>query len=159
MYSMRNISRYFVKRGQFFGVELSRNRKQKLTGPSAASSGFMAAVLTVLILPVLAQPEEVFRYTLQTEDDRRFEYVFEASAQPASQPINREQAIVIATEWITTFHHLHLGSIENAEFREKPLPHWLICFADTASGPVQHLVFAVVLPDGRIVQPKVSERL
>jgi len=50
-------------------------------------------------------------------------------------------------------------TIECTEFREKPLPHWLVCFADTASGPIQHLFFAVVLSDGKIVQPKVSERL
>jgi hypothetical protein len=60
---------------------------------------------------------------------------------------------------MTTFHHLQLGSIETAEFREKPISYWLAYFADTASGPVRHLLFAVVLADGRIVEPKVSERL
>jgi hypothetical protein len=28
-----------------------------------------------------------------------------------------------------------------------------------ASGPIQHLLFAVVLPNGEVVQGKVSERL
>jgi hypothetical protein len=60
---------------------------------------------------------------------------------------------------MTTFYHFQLGSFEYAEFYEKPLPHWLVCFADTASGPIQHLVFAVVLSDGQIVQPSFSERL
>jgi hypothetical protein len=54
---------------------------------------------------------------------------------------------------------MQLGSIEYAEFYEKPLPHWLVCFADTVSGPIQHLLFAVVLPDGKIAQPSFSERL
>ena len=71
----------------------------------------------------------------------------------------REEAIRIAADWTTTFYHLQLGRIEYAEFREKPLPHWLVCFADTATGPRQHLLFAVLLPDGKIVQPSVSERL
>jgi hypothetical protein len=120
---------------------------------------FIAAVLTGVLLPVSAGAGELFRYRLQTEDGRQFQYVFEASAQPASQSITREEAIGIAIDWMATFHHLRLGSIENAEFREKPLPYWLVCFADTASGPIQHLLFAVVLADGRIVEPKVSERL
>jgi hypothetical protein len=60
---------------------------------------------------------------------------------------------------MTTFYHLQLGSFEYAEFYEKPLPHWLVCLANTASGPIQRLVFAVVLPDGQIVQPSFSERL
>jgi hypothetical protein len=59
---------------------------------------------------------------------------FEASAQLASQSITREEAIAIAMDWVATFHHLQLGSIEKAEFREKPVPYWLVCFADTASG-------------------------
>src|ERR1700745_642133 len=60
---------------------------------------------------------------------------------------------------MTTFYHLQPGSFEYAEFYEKPLPHWLVCFADTASGPIQHLVFAVMFSDGQIVQPSFSERL
>ena len=57
---------------------------------------------------------------------------------------------------MTTFYHLQPGSFEYAEFYEKPLPHWLVCFADTASGPIQHLLFAVVLPDGQPRKPHVS---
>jgi hypothetical protein len=98
---------------------------------------------------------ELFRYRVQTEDGRQFEYVFEASAQASSRSITREEAIRIATDWMATFHHLQLGSIENAEFRDKRLPHWLVCFADTANGPIRNLLFAVVLADGRIVQPTV----
>jgi hypothetical protein len=60
---------------------------------------------------------------------------------------------------MATFHHLRLGSIEYAAFYEKPLPHWLVCFGDRASGPVQQLLFVVVLPEGKIVQLSVSEKL
>src|SRR6266436_6648045 len=52
---------------------------------------FIAAVLTGLFLPVSAQAGELFRYRLQTEDGRQFEYLFEASAQPAFQELNDEQ--------------------------------------------------------------------
>jgi hypothetical protein len=120
---------------------------------------FIAAVLCSLLVPVFAGTAELFRYRLQTKGGRQFEYVFESSAQPSSNSIAREEATRIAADWMATFYHLQLGSIEYAEFREKPLPHWLVCFADTASGPIRHLLFAVVLADGKIVQPTVSERL
>jgi hypothetical protein len=85
--------------------------------------------------------------------------VFESSAGRFQRSVTREQATRIEADWMATFYHLQLGSIEYAEFYEKPLPHWLVCFADTASGLIQHLFFALVLPDGRIIQPTVSERL
>ena len=120
---------------------------------------FIAAVLCGLLVPVFADAGELFRYRLPTKDGRKFEYVFESSTQPSPPSITREEATRIAANWMTTFYHLQLGNFEYAEFYKKPVPHWLICFADTASGPIQHLLFVVVLPDGKIVQPKVSERL
>jgi len=117
---------------------------------------FIAAVLCGLLVPVFANGGELFRYTLPTKDGRKFEYVFESSAQPPPRSITREQAARISANWMTTFYHLQPGSFEYAEFYEKPLPHWLVCFADTANGPIEHLLFAVVLPDGKIVQPSVS---
>ena len=123
-----------------------------------ASFPFIAAVLCGLLVPFFAGPGELFRYSLPTKDGRKFEYVFESSRQPSSGSITKEEATRIAANWMTTFYHLQPGSFEYAEFYEKPLPHWLVCFANTASGSVQHLLFAVVLPDGKIVQPNVSER-
>jgi len=49
---------------------------------------------------------------------------------------------------MTTVYHLQPSSFEYAEFYKKPLPHWLVCLADAASGPIQHLLLAMVLPDG-----------
>ena len=120
---------------------------------------FIAAVLCGLLVPLFANGGELFRYTLPTKDGLKFEYVFESSAQPPPHSLTREQAARISANWMTTFYHLQPGSFEYAEFYEKPLPHWLVCFADTATGPIGRLLFAVVLPDGKIVQPKVSESL
>ena len=96
---------------------------------------------------------------VQTEDSRQFEYVFESSAEPSPRSITREEVTRIAANWMATFYHLQLGNFEYAEFYEKPVPHWLVCFTDTATDPIQRLLFAVVLPDGKIVQPRVSENL
>ena len=128
-------------------------------GLRVAFMPFIAAVLCGRLVSDYADAGELFRYRLPTKDGRKFEYVFESSAQPIPRSITREEAGRISANWMTTYYHLQLGSFEYAEFYEKPLRHWLVCFADTASGPIQHLLFAVVLPDGRIVQPTVSERL
>jgi len=93
-------------------------------------------------MPVFANAGELFRYRLQTKNGREFEYVFESSADPSSRSITREEATRIAADWMTTFYHLQFGSIEYAEFREKPLPHWLVCFADTAIGPRVNTCFS-----------------
>jgi hypothetical protein len=128
-------------------------------GLRVAFAPFIAAVLLGLLVPEFADAGELFRYTLPTKDGRKFEYVFESSAQPPPRSTTREQAARISANWMITFYHVQPGSFEYAEFYEKPLPHWLVCFADTANGSIQHLLFAVVLPDGQIVQPAVSEKL
>ena len=128
------------------------------SGLRVAFVPFIAVVLCGLLMPVFANAGELFRCRLPTKDGRKLEYLFESSAQPAPRSITREQAARLSANWMTTFYYLQLGSFEYAEFYEKPLPHWLVCFANTASGPIQHLVFAVVLPDGQIVQPAVSAK-
>ena len=53
---------------------------------------FIAAVLCVLLVPVFADAGELFRYKLPTKDGRKFEYVFESSAQSSPRSITREEA-------------------------------------------------------------------
>jgi hypothetical protein len=99
------------------------------------------AILCGLLVPALAGAEEVFHYRFQTKDGRQFQYVFESSTDSSPRSITKEEATRIAANWVPTFYHLQLGSIEYAEFYEKPLPHWLVCFADTVSGPIQTPAF------------------
>jgi len=51
------------------------------------------------------------------------------------------------------------GSIESVALRQKPIPHWLVAVADTTDGRIEHLLFAVVLPNGTVIVPTVSEQL
>jgi hypothetical protein len=96
---------------------------------------YVAVILGVLIQPISSGAAELFRYRLQMEDGRQIEYVFEADTRPSSQSVSKEEAIRIAANWMTMFHQLQLGSIESTEFREKPCPYLLVCFADSPSGP------------------------
>jgi hypothetical protein len=49
------------------------------------------------LVAVSAGAEELFRYRLQTDDGRQLEHVFEASAQPSSRSITKEEASGLAT--------------------------------------------------------------
>jgi hypothetical protein len=118
------------------------------------------AVLISLLSLAKAPAIELFRYTLTMPDGREFEYVFETGEQVLPETIDRDEAEEIAMEWIMSFHGgPQVGSIESATLRQKPIPHWLVAFADSTEGPIQHLLFAVVLPNGVVVVPKVGERL
>jgi hypothetical protein len=106
------------------------------------------------------QAVELFRYKLKMPGGREFEYVFETEEHGVPETIDQDRAEQIAIDWIMRFHGgPKIGSIESATFRQKPIPHWLVTVADTADGPIQHLLFAVILPNGVIVVPKVAERL
>jgi hypothetical protein len=57
---------------------------------------------------------------------------------------------------MTTFYHIQVGALETQEFRTAPIPSWLVCFSDTVKGPLRQTFFVVLLPDGKVVEPKVA---
>ena len=62
--------------------------------------------------------------------------------------------------WMLSFHKgPDDGSIESVTLRQKPIPHWLVAVADTTDGRIEHLLFAVVLTNGYVIVPTVSEQL
>jgi hypothetical protein len=73
--------------------------------------------------------------------------------------VSQEKAAEIAADWVTVFYNVPAGVIETQEFITSPIPHWLFCFSDTLRGPMQRMLFVVLLPTGIVVQPKIAERL
>jgi hypothetical protein len=123
----------------------------------------LAAVLTsllfVLASALSARAVELFRYRYHAADGREVEYVFETDDRSAPRVVSQEKAAEIAADWVTSFYHVQVGAIETQEFRTGPIPHWLFCFSDTIKGPIEQMFFVVLLPNGRVVRPKVAERL
>jgi hypothetical protein len=111
---------------------------------------YPSVVLISFLLAGSAPAVELFRYTLSMPDGREFEYVFETGEQGVvPETIDRDEAEEIAMEWIMSFYRgPQIGSIESVTLRQNPIPHWLVAVADTAEGPIRHLLFAVVLPNG-----------
>ena len=91
---------------------------------------------------------------------REFEYVFETDERGVPETIERDKAEEIDMEWIMSSHGgPQMGSIESVSLWQKPIPRRLVAVADTTEGPIQHLLFAVVLPNGVVVVPRVGKRL
>ena len=105
------------------------------------------------------QTVELFRYRYHADDGRKFECVFETDEKNTPRTVGEEKAAEIAADWVTSFYHVQAGALETQEFRARPIAHWLFCFSDTIKGPIERMLFVVVLPNGMVVQPKVAERL
>jgi len=73
--------------------------------------------------------------------------------------VTKDKAAEIAADFMPTFYHVQLGTLESQEFRETPAPFWLICFSDTVKGPLHQIFFVVLLPDGTVVEPRVARRM
>ena len=119
----------------------------------------LASLLFVFASALSAPAVELFRYRCHADGGREFEYVFETDEQNAPRTVSEEKAAEIAADWVTSFYHVQAGALETQEFRARPIAHWLFCFSDTIKGPIERMLFVVVLPNGMVVQPKVAERL
>jgi hypothetical protein len=100
-----------------------------------------------------------FRYRYHAVDGREFEYVFETDEQNAPRTVSEEKAAEIAAAWMTSFYHVQVGALEAQEFRSTPIAHWLFSFSDTIKGPIDRMFFVILLANGKVVEPKVAERL
>jgi hypothetical protein len=116
--------------------------------------------MTILILlAASAMSAELFRYRGAARDGGTLEYIFESEERDAPKTATKERVAEIAADFITTFYGVQVGALETQEFRQQPMPFWLVSFSDTVKGPMHQLYFVVVLPDGNVVEPKVEKRL
>jgi hypothetical protein len=99
---------------------------------------FLATILITLSLAVPAVSIELFRYRGAAKDGGTLEYVFEGGEQNSPNAITKEKAAEIAADFMTTFYHVQIGALETQEFREQPLPFWLVSPSDTVKGPMHN---------------------
>jgi hypothetical protein len=119
----------------------------------------LAAALASLLIVCSARAVELFRYRYHAENGREFECVFETDEQSVPKTVGQEKAAEIAMDWMRVSYSIQVNTMESQEFRTRPVPHWFFCFSETSEGPIQRMYFVVLLPNGMIVEPKVSERL
>ena len=61
-----------------------------------------------------------------------------------------------APDWARRFYHLNDLGILAVEFEAQPTRFWRVTFLASEKGQTVHL-YAVVLPDGRVVEPTLRE--
>jgi len=119
----------------------------------------LATILITLLLVASAMSVELFRYRGAARDGGTLEYVFETDCQDVPKTISQQRAADIAADFMTTFYHAQIGALETQEFRTQPAPFWLVCFSDTIKGPLRQMFFVVLLPDGRVVEPRIVRQM
>jgi hypothetical protein len=81
------------------------------------------------------------------------------TSRPPRRAQPKDQIAEIAADFMTTFYGTQVGALETHEFRTEPIPFWLVSFSDTVKGPLKQLWFVVVLPDGKVIEPRVKPRV
>jgi hypothetical protein len=70
----------------------------------------------------------LFRYRGTAKDGGTLEYVFDGGAQNSPIAITKEKAAEIAADFMATFYHVQVGTLETEEFRKTPAPSALSAF-------------------------------
>jgi hypothetical protein len=84
-------------------------------------------------------------------------YRFEANALSATATVEQSKAVKMATVWATQYYGVRVATIANAQERMMPIHFWLIALTASERGK-NALYYAVVLPNGSLVEPKVSRQ-
>jgi hypothetical protein len=96
----------------------------------------LRAVATIVITIMLGPPAfagELFRYRGAARDGGTLEYVFESDEKDVPKTVSKERVAEIAADFMTTFYGIQLGAPETQEFRQQPIPFWLVSFSLTRS--------------------------
>ena len=118
----------------------------KYTGGQARF--IFATIAAVLITSLTARATDLFEFA---DNDRR--YVFEvASAAPVPASVDQEQAAQRALQWAPGFYGARDLDLVDIAFKIEPARVWLVTFTRPGAGAP---LYAVVLPDGEVLDPRV----
>jgi hypothetical protein len=120
---------------------------------------FPTLITILILLAASAKSSELFRYRGAARDGGTLEYVFDSDEVDVPKTATKEGVAEIAADFMTTFYDVQVGALETQEFRQQPIPFWLLSFSDTVKGPMHQLFFVVVLPNGNVVEPRIEKRL
>jgi hypothetical protein len=112
----------------------------------------MRPLVCLLIFAAMsANATELFR------DDHPDRYsVFESDAKDVIATITRDDVIKKANKWAARFYNDPFIQFGRVEFRMTPTRFWLVTFQHSDTGKS---FYAVILPDGAIVEPVIKETL
>jgi len=107
------------------------------------------AVVFLLLAICSAQGEVLFRDEAQGHG-----YSFESDQKDVEGTASRDQVIELASEWAVSFYQDDSLEIADVELRIEPIRFSLVTFK---SAWTDEVFYAVMLPDGTIVEPEGEE--
>jgi hypothetical protein len=112
----------------------------------------MRCLLIFFLLAIdSAKADELFRYERQGHG-----YIFEADQKDVEATVSQDEAMELATDWAVSFYEDDSLEVADIESRNNPLRFWLVTFKKPGT---DETFYAVVLPDGTIVEPQDEERI
>jgi hypothetical protein len=108
-----------------------------------------------LLFLALVLPLSVFPSLLLQDQHPGETYVFESNAVDVPATVGRSQVILIGTRWATQFYSEAFLKAESCELKLSPIRFWLLTLT-RSENPTR--LFAILLPNGKIVEPKIVRR-
>jgi hypothetical protein len=82
---------------------------------------------------------ELFRYRGAARDGGTLEYVFESDERYVPETVTNEHVTEIAADFMTSFCGIQVVALETQQFRQQPIPFWLVSFSETTKGLMRQL--------------------
>jgi hypothetical protein len=112
----------------------------------------MRRTLICLLLAICsAQADVLFR-----DEGQGHGYSFESDEKNVEDTVTRDEVIELASDWAASFYEDDSLEFADIQTRIEPIRFWLVTFKKTGTGEV---FYAVVLPDGTIVEPQDETRV
>lgn len=110
----------------------------------------MPRALIFLLLVVFSAKADV----LFSDAHAGHTYRFESDQKDVEAIAKQDEVVALASDWVASFYEDQSLEFAEIEFRSEPLPFWLVTFKKAGT---DEAFYAVVLPDGTIVEPQNEE--
>ena len=114
---------------------------------------FLTGLFTLLIMSPARAAMDLF--TCQDGGGRVLVFTV-PDTEPIPATVDQAGATQAALDWARRFYHRDDLDILAVEFKTHPVRFWRVTFLASQNGQTVRL-YAVVLPDGRVVEPTVRE--
>jgi hypothetical protein len=118
---------------------------------------WLLAVLATFVTVSAASAALLFQDRHVDASGQETVYRFEATVAPAASTVNQEQALKTAISWATPYYGLRTPGFAEIQQRSMPTHFWLVALTIPDRGK-NETFFAVVLPSGAVLEPKVTRR-
>jgi hypothetical protein len=118
---------------------------------------WLLAVLAAFVIVSPASAALLFQDRHIDANGQETVYRFEATVAPAASTVNQEEALKTAISWATPYYGLRTPGFAEIQQRSMPTHFWLVALTVPGRGK-NEIFYAIVLPSGTVLEPKVTRR-